>query len=918
MEETFAELLARERGAGRRAVIQLVLREAWDLTRTGVTLRRMKRRSTPLASRPGVSPPSHPHPGVAPPRRGSSRGRRGDRGSLTAALLDDLRLALRSTTRHPGFFALAALTLALGLGAATAMYSALKAVVLNPLPFPEAERLVLPVATMGSGGPTIGFVNERHQVAALREERGIFGEVEEFGWGTVTLTDGDEPKHVSVINVTPGLASLLGIRPVVGRMFSSDEVAGDGARVLLLSHAFWRDRFGGDRDVLGRTVRADGESWTVIGVMSARAASPDGDGRPVDLWLPLPESDWSRRPIARLAPGVSLEAAASRVDAIVRSHPAQWWEAEGLPTGTFGGAVVPVLEPGPLHDHLRVLMIAVMLLLLVACVNVSNLLLERAAERRTEIAVRAALGAGRLRIARQLLLESLILAVVGGLSGALLAWAGLRVLLALRPEQLEMLHNVRVDGVVLLFCLAAAAAAGVIFGLAPAVRGTRGTAITGMGRAAIRGTGTASARARWLLIGTEVALSFALLIGAALVTRSLLDLARRDPGYRADELIAVNVDLPSWRYTQEAARAAAFDRMIEEMRRHPSVGSVSLGSVPPRMGSKVGRVQLSGRTPDRNPTHFYGGDVDTNFLTTIGQPLVAGRMFTPEDATSPLHPVIISESAARRLFDGDALGRRFSWEGSHDFTVVGVVRDIHPAGLAVITDDAQACWPLRRTMERMTLVVRADAPSTRLLLDLQRIVRRAEPDAVFEIATVRELLGASLARERFTTSLLATFAALALILAAVGLYGVLSRAVTARTPEIGLRMALGADAPRIAALVMRTGVLATSAGLIAGALLAGWGLKLLRSEVFGFADPRAECVRRRRRHTSRRLAPGDVPAGPPRREARSVARDLGGLSFEPFAELANASSWGTAGRNVLDANFLPTDTCRAVRNTATG
>ncbi|MGH7573622.1 MAG: ABC transporter permease, partial [Longimicrobiales bacterium] len=299
------------------------------------------------------------------------------------------------------------------------------------------------------------------------------------------------------------------------------------------------------------------------------------------------------------------------------------------------------------------------------------------------------------------------------------------------------------------------------------------------------------------------------------------------------------VQLPSWRYTQEAARAAAFERMIGEMRRNPSVGSVALASsVPPRMGKSVGRVQLSGGTPDRNPTHVYGSQVDSNFLATIGLQLVAGRAFTPEDATSPLRPVIISESAARRLFDGDALGRRFSWEGSNDFTVVGVVRDIHPAGLAVITDDPQIYWPLQQAGTNMRAVVRADAPSTRLLLDLQRIVRRAEPDAVFEIATVRELLGASLARERFTTLLLATFAALALILAAVGLYGVLSRAVTARTPEIGLRMALGADAPRIAALVMRTGVLATSAGLIAGALLAGWGLKLLRSEVFGFADPR--------------------------------------------------------------------------------
>jgi putative ABC transport system permease protein len=802
MEDAFAELHVGARHAGTGALLLLWLREAADLVRTSVALR-VGRRTVPGMRR-------------AVPRL-----------HVVGVLRDDVQLAFRAIRRQRAFFLLAAMTLGLGVGATTAMYSALEAVVLEPLPFPDPERLVVPWRTMSSAGALISL--ERDEVELLRAERSVFEQIEEFSTGALTITGGDEPARVQTVKMTPRLPSLLGMQPVLGRTFSADELVGDGARVLLLSHAFWRTHFGGRRDVIGAQLRADGEAWTIVGVMPAGAARPDGDPRVVDLWLPLPERAWDRLPIARLAAGVSVQQAATRVDVLVRAQ---------MRRPGWVGSVVPVLKPGRLHDHLRVLMIAVTLLLLVACLNVSNLLLQRAMERRMEIAVRAALGAGRARIVRQLVAESLILGGAGALLGGVFAWTMLRMLLALRPEQLEVLRAVHIDVGVLGFRVLVSACAGVLFGAIPAVRGTRTAATAAPGH----GGPTSDARpgrARWLLVTAEVALSFALLVSAALVGTSLRQLAARDPGYDADSLISVDVRLPSWRYASEAARTATFEAVIADMRRVPDIRAVALASgVPPRMTiGHYGRVRLNDGPRDDSPTAFDGADIDTAFLVTIGQPLVAGRGFTRADATSPLNPVILAESAVRRLFPGvDPLGQRFSLEGDSAHTVVGVVRDIHPAGLADIVDRPLAYWALQHVRPRMTIVVRAQS-TPQLLARLRQIVRTAESDAVTEIATVRELLGASLARERFTTSLLSAFAALALLLAAIGLYGVVSQVVVSRTREIGVRVALGATTAAIRRLILRDGLYATALGLAAGALLSAAGLRLLRSEVFGLAEP---------------------------------------------------------------------------------
>jgi putative ABC transport system permease protein len=795
MEDTFRMARADARAIGRLTVLRLYANEAVTFVRSAVVLRLPARDAPPTVA----GRPSRRLPG--------------------ADVLDDVVFAARSLCRNLAFFGFAALTLGLGIGATTAIYSALRSVVLEAPRYPGGERAVTIWRAL-SGGMRLSLSPE--QVDVVLGESGVFDAVARHTRGTVTVTGLGGPVRLEVVRASAELAELMSVRPLLGRLFAEDELAGTGERVLLLSHALWRSQHGGRADVVGETLTVNGEPWTIIGVLPPTVVRADGMPDPIDLWLPLGRGQPSPV-VARLRADVTIEEATARLQAVLNAG------------DDFDILITPAtaLRAGMLREPLRILMVAVALLLLIACVNVSNLLLHRGVARTRDTAVRAALGASRGRLLRYFLVESLLLALAGAVIGAAVAWAGTTAAASLRPAELASLQGVRIDGTVLAFSLALSLGAWLLFSLPPAVRGTRADAVSAVSRS-LRWRGAGSARLRWTLIGLEVALSFALLVGAASLIGSVRASAARDSGYQPDSFVALDVRLPAWRYRTEADRRAAFDELLERVRRVPGVDMAALGGgAPPRWGIMFGRIHADGRAGEMETSVFHGGPIDVGYLRAIGQPLVAGREFLPHEVRDGAAVVVLGEAAARRIFAGeDAVGRRFRLDDD-EYTVVGIARDIAIVGLSEPEHRPIAYFPASSPGSQMMVIVRTARRDPALTAMLTALVRQHEPDAVVTVERGSALLGATLARERFTAALLSTFAALALLLSAVGLYGVLSQIVTGRTHEIGLRVALGADAAGIRTLVLGSGVRVVAGGLLAGALVVNVGLKLLGSRVFG-------------------------------------------------------------------------------------
>jgi predicted permease len=545
-------------------------------------------------------------------------------------------------------------------------------------------------------------------------------------------------------------------------------------------------------------------------------------------------------PVARLRADVSLEAARARWNAIVAAT------ADGLQ----GELTRPAdARAGVVADSLRILMVAVFLLLLITCVNVSNLLLHRTAARARETAVRTALGAGRARLVRQFLLESLLLAISGAALGVALALAALRALRALAPPELRELQVVSLDGSVLLVALGSTLVLGVALGLLPALQGARTGATAALGRAPREGGGT-SARLRWTLVAAEVGLSFALLAGASLLVGSVREMSTRDPGFEPAGLVAVDISLPVWSYGSNDARqpferqdpAPLFQRLRTELAALPGVRAVALASAPPPDGGVwFGQLHPEGAEPERETTIIFGLQVGAGYMATVGQEVLAGREFTEEEVRGGASVILLGERTARRIFaDGPAVGRTFRFQAEEPLRVVGVVEDARMTGLKASEVPLTAYWPMSRAYAASALVLRTDRAGSALAAEVRDIVRRAEPEALVEVGPVAARLGATLARERFTTVLVTTFATLAVLLAAVGLYGVLAQIVTGRTHEIGIRMSLGADRPGIRRLVLGTGARAVVAGLAAGTVLLVWGVEFLQGKLFGVTGMRPE------------------------------------------------------------------------------
>jgi putative ABC transport system permease protein len=774
--------------------------------------------------------------------------------TIHANLARDVRYALRTLRRTPGFTALAVLILALGIGASTAIFSLVNAVLFKPLPFVEPDRLVTLWEDFRSvGGPEFGEP-ALPNLLDWRERGRSFEDIAVFETRAYNLTGDGEPERLAGMRTMATLFSVLGNQPLLGRTFLPDE---DSTPVAIISQNLWIRRFGADADVIGRDIVLDGTAHTVIGVVARDFRTLRTLNADVDVWVPTAFTPAERAQrnahylyaIARLAPGVSLEAArseASVIGAALRQEHA-----------TLGGME---LAFSPLHEHLaggtrptlHLLLGAVAVLLLITCANVANLLLARGTGRAREIALRKALGAGHGRVLQQLLAESAVLAALGVLFGTLLAVAAFSYLERLVPANFPGGNAPGFDWRVLAFMAAMALCTVLLFGAGPALAAAR----TGLGDAIKRGVGhrttLRAGRLRNTLAVAEIALTLVLLAAAGLLLRSYAEVLAVNPGFEPQNLLIVETPLTAPRYAEASNRSAFYDRVLERVRALPGVVDAGYVSFAPLL-FKGGRglAFAEGQSPpaaDEIMRYLVSYRVTTEgYLETLGVPLVSGRLFDGSDTADSPRTAVINRTMAEKYWPNEeAVGRRFrgQQQDSPWFTVIGVVGDVRQNGLDVAVDpemhvDADQAtqgpffWPQH-------LVVRTAGEPLALGGAVRNAVWDVDPDQpVSRIRSMGEVFDAELANRNTQLTLVGAFAVLALVLAAVGLYGVLSYTVAQRTSEIGLRMALGAQASTVVRAVVRGALLLAALGLVLGLAGALALTRLLQAFLFGVsaADP---------------------------------------------------------------------------------
>jgi putative ABC transport system permease protein len=763
---------------------------------------------------------------------------------LLASTLQDARFAARMLRRSPGFTAVAVLTLGLGIGAGTAVFSVVESVLLRQPPLAAPDRLVM----VWLDDHQHGFPRDEMSYPRFDDTRRLAASLSgaaAFERQSFVLTGGgDEPEQLRGLAASASLFSVLGVRAALGRTFVAGEDVPGNDRVVVLAHGLWVRRFGADPAIVGRRLQINSQPCVVIGVMPASFYFPD---RQQELWMPL-APDAERRAqrnaiwlsvVARLRPRVALGQATAELDALNRRLGEQYPN-----TDQRAGTVLVRLRDQaaePLRRGLLVLAAAVVLVLLVACANVAGLQLARAAGREREMAARLALGAGPGRLVRQLLAESLALSALGGALGLLLAAWGVRGLPALAPAELEPLASVHLDLGAALFALAAGAAAGIAAGVYPALRLLRHDRLSGLGQRTA-GAAAGSQRLRQALVAAQLALAVLLLTGSGLLIHGLLRLEGMDTGFRPDHLLAVRVSLPAARYAHGAARQQFFDRLEQRLGADPRVRAVGaiesllLGSLPNASGS----FTIAGRPAD---TAYVAEPLTRDAITpgaprVLGLPLLQGRSFTAADGAAAPPVVIVDAAMARRFWPaGNAVGQRIAYGRRDDpsspwLTIVGVVADsrrAEPGSRAWLESfQPEAQYPRRSLM----VMVRTGGDPLALAAAVRREIHRLDPDQpVAWISTVERLLADRLAPQRFDAALLGLFAAAALLMAAVGLYGVMSYLVTLRTQEIGVRMAIGARRADVLRLIAGRAAALAAAGAAAGTLaalaLARWIASLL-------------------------------------------------------------------------------------------
>ena len=791
------------------------------------------------------------------------------------SLLQDLRFGLRMLAKNPIFTLVAVITLSLGIGANTALFSVVDAVLLRQLPYPEANRLVFLWSTMHSQGvPTAGSAWPDYE--AWRDQNNVFEGLAGFYNGNFNLSSqGSAPEFIQGAYITPNLFQVLKVSPSSGRLFASDEEQFGKHRVVLLSHGLWQRRFGGERDIVGRDIKLGAENFTVVGVMPQ--GLPFFDNLPeVELWAPIsfePDDNMATRNnhfitlVGRLKPGVTREQAQSDVSGIATRLEQEFTDNKGV-----GASIVPMQEQlvGDSRKGLLVLLGAVGFVLLVACVNVANLLLARASARSKELAIRASLGASRARIMRQVIIECLPLGLIAGVLGTLLAVWGIDLLSTLLPATLPRGNEIAVNSRVLLFTFALALLTILIFGLLPATQAAKADVRGSLNEGGRSGMGSRrQGRLRRLLVITEVALALVLLAGSGLMLRSFIKLRQVDVGFTAQNVLTMRVPLPVAKYPvpltasdpREPAGLAFHDQLLSRLRNLPGVQAATSATILPLgAGDGWGKfMSIEGRPEtslERVPLVRFAL-ISPDYFRTFGITVRGGRPFGVEDQGNSQPVAIINETLARRFFPSENPIGKTIWMGAPENllsaeaqlpenrpsrrTIVGVVGDVKGGSLNQ-PSSAQVYVPLTQHRREgwsnsLLLAVQSSVPPETLTSAIKDQIRGLDPDQpVSSVRTLDDLLGRTLSEARFSLMLFSLFAVLGLVLAAIGIYGVMATTVSQRTHEMGLRMALGAQKRDVLRLIIGHGMISVFIGVGVGLAFA-FGLTRLMSSLLFEVSP---------------------------------------------------------------------------------